>query len=242
MALYVESLNQIRKNIREYKLKPSALDSQSEENQLLKFKSQLEQLRKGCCHPQILDKSLRPSMYHNKQNHGSKNSGSNSGTSHLFSGPRPLEEIMVLKVEQARALCEQTQRELLLHVYSMAGVGLLAATHTTHASALVRALELYFFAWKSYQKNRSVCPLLGILRFSGNENISLGFDKLEDYENGDFIISPHLTDGILISWELEKDTQRMTDEGRVASLEWKEIQREKDIKFPTEQTEGIKHK
>jgi hypothetical protein len=36
---------------------------------LLDFKIQLEQLRKGCCHPQILDKSLRPSMYSSTGDH-----------------------------------------------------------------------------------------------------------------------------------------------------------------------------
>jgi len=41
----------------------------SEKTALLDFKIQLEQLRKGCCHPQILDKSLRPSMYSSTGDH-----------------------------------------------------------------------------------------------------------------------------------------------------------------------------
>lgn len=50
-------------------------------------KSKLELLRKGCCHPQVLDKSL-----------ASKQRSNAAASTVVVAGPRPLDEIMVAKV------------------------------------------------------------------------------------------------------------------------------------------------
>lgn len=50
-------------------------------------KSKLELLRKGCCHPQVLDKRL-----------ASKQRSNAAASAVVIAGPRPLDEIMVAKV------------------------------------------------------------------------------------------------------------------------------------------------
>lgn len=71
MALYNEALNKIRKDLTAYVADEEGnrngrqLDASIQEQKLTSFKAQMQQLRKGCCHPQILDRSLRPSMYYN---------------------------------------------------------------------------------------------------------------------------------------------------------------------------------
>lgn len=73
-------------------------------------------LRKGCCHPLVFDKSLA----------NSKNSKSSSNIRDLSQGPRPFGEIMIIKVEQIRNSCEEKLRELLYHLFTMAGIDLLS--------------------------------------------------------------------------------------------------------------------
>lgn len=85
-------------------------------------KAKLEVLRKGCCHPQVWDKDLarkkRQGYGHGQQSHVA----------------RPFGEIMVLKVEQSRMVCEERQRELVFNLNSLAGVAMLQA-HMLSASS-----------------------------------------------------------------------------------------------------------
>ena len=99
------------------------------------------------------------------------------------------------------------------------------------ASGLLRALEMYFIAWKCYQKSRSTCPLLGILKISGNDNIFMNSGNLEDYENSDFMVLPHLMEGISLYWKMNyADIQ---SEVRLPCvIHWKVVRSEKDIKYP----------
>jgi len=93
-------------------------------------KAKLEYLRKGCCHPQILDRSLQHggNNPHVSSSRGSSGRGSGRGgggtTGHhhrLLMEPRPLDQIMIMKVENTRQLCEEAQRQLLFHLFSLAG-------------------------------------------------------------------------------------------------------------------------
>ena len=83
MALYNEALNKIRKDLSDYgndevgRRSGRQVDAIYQEQKLTSFKAQMQQLRKGCCHPQILDRSLRPSMYYNS---GTNNAATASHT------------------------------------------------------------------------------------------------------------------------------------------------------------------
>eukprot|EP01032_Pedospumella_encystans_P008056 gene8056-9603_t len=126
-ALYEEKLLQYRtsllstiRNIPHYATNASNNNSTNNIATLLldtaDAKAKLELLRKGCCHPQVLDRTLAKTR---NTNHTTSSAHSNTVNS-ITAGPRPLDEIMVIKVEQTRLLCEEHQRGLLFHLFALA--------------------------------------------------------------------------------------------------------------------------
>ena len=113
-------------------------------------------LRKGCCHPQILD----PALYSRHHNKGSREQG-----------PRPFAEIMVLKVEQMRQKCEELQRNLLFQLFTMGGVALLQAeiaeSDKSHMG-LRRAMQVYSLSLQVLEKNRREVDVIGIAKITGD--------------------------------------------------------------------------
>ena len=91
----------------------SAVIALEQDADITDAKAKLEVLRKGCCHPQVWDKDLarKKKEGHRQHNHVA----------------RPFGEIMVLKVEQSRLICEERQRELVFNLNSLAGVAILQA-------------------------------------------------------------------------------------------------------------------
>jgi hypothetical protein len=164
-------------------------------------KSRLELLRKGCCHPQVLDATL---ARHGRTGASGSGHGSHRGHKHLppnstagktaakaeAAGPRPLDEIMVAKVEQSRLQCEETQRGLLFHLFSTAGATALQAqccllslppydassareAGDTACRHLVRAHCTYRLALSLLQCNRASTALVGMAKIHSEEGTRL---------------------------------------------------------------------
>ena len=91
----------------------SAVTALEQDGDITDAKAKLEVLRKGCCHPQVWDKDMARKKKEGQRQH-----------SHVA---RPFGEIMVLKVEQSRLMCEERQRELVFNLNSLAGVAILQA-------------------------------------------------------------------------------------------------------------------
>lgn len=138
----------------------------------------LDLLRKGCCHPQVFDRSL---------NIGRRGSNAQSKT------PRPFGEIIILKVEQSRLNCEEKMRQLLFHLFTMAGVDLLSASIRASGSSYmtreectfyeVRALLIYVLAWNVVRNQySSICPLVTLLKVSVSESEGDSQDLITSHE------------------------------------------------------------
>ena len=113
MALYEEKQRSIIRDVSSLGLDSDISDA----------KAKLEVLRKGCCHPQVWDKDLARKKKHG---HG-QGYGQGQGQGQRNHVARPFGEIMVLKVEQSRLMCEEKQRELVFYLNSLAGVAVLQA-------------------------------------------------------------------------------------------------------------------
>jgi hypothetical protein len=164
-------------------------------------KARLELLRKGCCHPQVLDATL---ARHGRTGASGSGHAHSRGHKHLApnltagktaakaeaAGPRPLDEIMVAKVEQSRLQCEETQRGLLFHLFSMAGATALQAqccllslspydafnareAGDTACRHLVRAHCTYRLALSLLQCNRASTALIGMAKIHSEEGAQL---------------------------------------------------------------------
>jgi hypothetical protein len=127
-------------------------------------KAKLEMVRKGCCHPQLLDTTLRGQHQQN-------------------SGARPLDLIMVNKVEQAKNLCQDRQRDVLFYAFKAAGLVLLHAQCCVDESLylfenkhkmeyLLNAYALYCVAWHCIQSNRGQSCLTGLAKVSTTKALS----------------------------------------------------------------------
>jgi SNF2 family DNA or RNA helicase len=116
------------------------------------MKAHFELLRKGCCHPQVFDKTIRL--------------GKNSPEGNILGGSnrlRSFNEIIVLKVEQVRNLCEERLRELLYHLFSMAGADMINYDISGEAAIIIRALASYMLAESYFQRGSAGSPLLTLV-------------------------------------------------------------------------------
>jgi hypothetical protein len=163
-------------------------------------KARLELLRKGCCHPQVLDATLARHgrtgasgghAHSRGYRHPAPNSTAGKTAAKAeAAGPRPLDEIMVAKVEQSRLQCEETQRGLLFHLFSMAGATALQAqccllslspydafnareAGDTACRHLVRAHCTYRLALSLLRCNRASTALIGMAKIHSEEGARL---------------------------------------------------------------------
>jgi hypothetical protein len=163
-------------------------------------KARLELLRKGCCHPQVLDATLARHgrtgasgghTHSRGHRHPAPNSTAGKTAAKAeAAGPRPLDEIMVAKVEQSRLQCEETQRGLLFHLFSMAGATALQAqccllslppydasnareAGDTACRHLARAHCTYRLALSLLQCNRASTALIGMAKIHSEEGARL---------------------------------------------------------------------
>ena len=112
MALYKEKLQAVLRTVR----------TDCQQADLSAARAQLDMLRRGCCHPQVLDRTLA------LHSGGASSTGAEAGARSVHIGvARPLDEVMVAKVEHTRLRCEEVQRELLFHLFAAAGATLLQA-------------------------------------------------------------------------------------------------------------------
>lgn len=143
------------------------------EDALIDAQGKLEVLRKGCCHPQILDPSL---------------TGRRLRGDFQDRRPRPFKDIIILKVEQARLIVAEKQRSLLAHVCKFAGIQLLFAQLSMQRSDdnsmvdsdsnskrhLKQALRAYLWCWELiHGSNRNILPLLATATSSSNVCVEL---------------------------------------------------------------------
>ena len=179
----------------------------SADESLFQARAQLEVLRKGCCHPQVLDPSLTG---------GRPDPDSTDGPGHKLggsSGPRPFNEIILCKVDQERVAAEERQRELLAHVCKMAGIHLLQHEHlstqapTSSNSApyssttkllwyCQQAIIAYLWALETIDANDNSTPLLSLAWASKNSYVSFTLDENKCHNS-----DPYLSTGRFISKE-----------------------------------------
>lgn len=140
----------------------------------------VESLRKGCCHPSCFD-----SIYSNSKSTKKKNN--NNSVAHTVGGgahgkiPRPFSEIMILKIEQIKNVCEEKFRSLLFHSFTLVGSLLLMAAVAnsseyehlyddysfTPASLRALALEIYSFILRLVERNQSIVKLTSLVKIHG---------------------------------------------------------------------------
>lgn len=164
-----------------------------------------EVLRKGCCHPQILDPTL-------------------GGGNRTSTSARSFHEIIALKVDHARLATESKLRDLLAHVFKLAGIHLLQVEvlQTEHAKTgsvlgcrpdnhslhYKRALTAYMWAWQLIEVNRSKpCPLLAIAKATQNTKILLcnSLNVSTTCETKDVVIDVPILDSsrIPMCWQVD---------------------------------------
>lgn len=97
-------------------------------------------------------------------------------------GATPIDEIMILKTEQARLVCEEKQREMLFNLFSLAGISSLLSGTCYEGKGRdvysMRAVRIYVFALKYFEHNRSICPLIGLWKGSGDEWLDIGNEEV----------------------------------------------------------------
>eukprot|EP01031_Cornospumella_fuschlensis_P031875 gene31875-38540_t len=151
-ALYNEKLSSIQQQLGE--------EGRSAGPDLGSLRQKLEVLRKGCCHPQLLDVRLR-------------------GQQTANSVSKPLDHIMVNKVEQARLRCEEIQRDVILYLHKIAGMVWLKAEYSVQQSRnyfdsidtryLLLVYAIYTFTWNYVTGNSASSHCLGLMKFSGRD-------------------------------------------------------------------------
>lgn len=222
-ALYEEKLAEARNT-----LLAAQYNSRTGHLELPEAKTRLEMLRKGCCHPQILDTALARSV-HVSRTAGRKTGSSNTktgvaaGEKKESSGPRPLDEIMVIKVEQSRQICEERQRSVLFHLFAMAGavalqaqcgiLGIAGATSTDANSSgggggdgvaihLAKAHCLYQLALQLIRANRRGTVLVAMVRVSSEGQLRVLRDggALLPVTDSAGVVVPHTQMGLNLVW------------------------------------------
>eukprot|EP01031_Cornospumella_fuschlensis_P031877 gene31877-38542_t len=151
-ALYDEKLSSIQQQLGE--------EGRSAGPDVGSLRYKLEVLRKGCCHPQLLDVRLR-------------------GQQTANSVSKPLDHIMVNKVEQARLRCEEIQRDVILYLHKIAGLVWLKAECSVQQSGnyldgidtryLLLVYAIYTFTWIYVTGNSASSHSLGLMKFSGRD-------------------------------------------------------------------------
>lgn len=190
-------------------------------------RAKLELLRKGCCHPQVFDKSLK-----------SKGNMSQAG-------PRPLNEIMVMKVEQAKLSCEESQREQLFYLLTMAGIRLLqyqrlavqdhnypheqdtVIKNPNQLIFLLSAMKIYKYTLSLILAGRMSTSLIAMAQVQG--------DHLQ-HSNTNMAINEH----VHFEWSHSISNNSVSDNCKSMSREqegiWQSLQvlLEEDIQLPTQ--------
>ena len=170
MALYLEKQDKLIKLI----------GAENSRVNIDNINQSVESLRKGCCHPSCFD-----SIYSNSKS--AKKRNNNSSGAHTVGGgahgkiPRPFSEIMILKIEQIKNVCEEKFRSLLFHSFTLVGSLLLmsaVANSTeyehlyddyffTSASLRALALEMYSFVLRLVERNQSIVKLTSLVKIQG---------------------------------------------------------------------------
>jgi hypothetical protein len=181
MALYKERKREL---IREINSRMKSLESSTF---IVDVSHKLEILRKGCCHPTMLDKGLTRER---------KALRKSFGIDHNASAPPSFGELIVLKIEQARLQCEEQQRKLLFDLCKVGGISLLQHEVVSNSQAMdvvqeteslnrsmdeysfdcllhmSQAITAYFLAWKIFEKNRQLTPLIAVSKLHGSQSLS----------------------------------------------------------------------
>lgn len=147
MKLYQDNMEAVNKELR---------DRQVNDQFHELGKNKIELIRKGCCHPQIFDKSLRLR--------------SNLAVSSTMS----IDQVMIIKVEQTKVRCEEAQRELLFYLFKLAGLRLLKSSTEenlieSQAQQLL-AVSTYGFALRLIESHRIPCSSYSLYQLQGDES------------------------------------------------------------------------
>lgn len=205
-------------------------------------KSRLDLLRRGCCHPQVLDRGLvvGGSRGSNSRGNTSTTTASTSTTS-VIAGPRPLDELMIAKVEQSHLHCEELLRTLLFHLYSMAGAVALQAqcreldinmgsdissgSSTDASSYLIQAYILYSLAVRLIQEFRHSVVVIGMMKVFpvGGGGLSIQYAGCERMSVGEVgVVVPHEHQGVQCCWTLPsvvvRESSATTSSGSSGSI------------------------
>lgn len=162
MTLYKESLSKISQEL--------AHKNEQVVHDIGKLK--IEFMRKGCCHPQILDKTLRH-----------RNNNGNS-----LVGAIQLDHVMIIKFEQSKTKCEEIQRDYLFFLFKMAGLTMLRYS-LSDIQTLYHAAAIYSHALHTLQSNRSSSSFVALINLQG---IS---DSLQNNQN----VIP-VIDSFILDW------------------------------------------
>lgn len=186
-------------------------------------KGALELLRRGCCHPQILDRTLgHLTSTHSRRHNNNNNRSTKRGTEHAqagvfgLNGPKPLDEIMISKVDQTRTKCEELQRTLLYHLFDFASISLRQAhlfslQYEAHPNDVfvenavlyaIKAFCAYRYALETVRRNGQISSLLAMVHLYGDPrlihtDVSRGIHHIGTDAT---MTIPHTAQGIQIGW------------------------------------------
>ena len=195
-AAYDEKVNKVLREL------PMRIDASSEVN----AKNQLEILRKGCCHPQLLDPTFVP---HHGRYRGN----------HRRDAMLPFLEIMLVKADQMRTKAEDSLRALVISLNSMAGNSLLQGVVAVSGDGTFQgrdlmghqrvALHAYRCALQILHAQRSqTTVLVSTMRVSADEFLQPGgaVHSFEGDGGRDLFssFSAFDTDGVAFTWIIDK--------------------------------------
>ena len=139
----------------------------SSESGLFMYRQLLQDLRVGCCHPSLFDRTLLRILPSRRRSRASPGPNPN------LSRARPISEIMILKIENAKLFTEERQRALLLCLSGMAAQAVLMAQAQPFLADSSGATTDAQQASASYYLTALLCYLHAFSIFSGNRQLAL---------------------------------------------------------------------